>query len=110
VTFDDNGTAVCSAVPLNPSSSADCTVTYAKISGSPHTLVADYSGGANDIASNSNSIEEPVSQATNVVVTASPSPTTYGHGIVLKGSGLPAKATGTVSFVSSGTLLCEASV
>jgi hypothetical protein len=73
-------------------------------------LSATYSGSPNDLAATSNTVSLTVSQATALKVTATPSPANFGQRIVLTGGALSAKATGTVSFSSSSTLLCQATV
>ena len=46
VTFKDNGTTICNAVPLTSTgtttATAPCTVTYATTAGSPHSITASY--------------------------------------------------------------------
>lgn len=110
VSFFDGATTLCNGVALGAENQATCSVTYAKIAGSPHSLTATYSGSTNDLPATSNTVSLTVTQATSLKVTATPSPASYGRTISLSGSGLPAKATGTVSFISSSTLLCQATV
>src|SRR5581483_7991643 len=47
---------------------------------------------------------------TSVTASAAPSSVSYGDAVTLSYSGLPAEATGTVTFTSGGTTLCSVSV
>lgn len=65
IEFADGGQAIstCAAVPLNASATATCTVTYA--APSAHSIVAVYSGDANDATSASSPLSETALGALN---------------------------------------------
>lgn len=124
VTFEDNGTAIVSdwnqtvsgcgtggIVNLVPGSgsvsTATCTVDYLSTSGSPHPITTPYGGDSNYNTASSNTYDETVLEVFTLTAVAVPSTTSVGNPVVLIGQGIPAAATGTVTFTSGGTQLCS---
>ena len=110
VTFKDNGSTICNAVPVTSTgtttTTATCTVTYATTVGSPHPITASYvNTDGNFTGSTSGTLSQVVTSSTlgtSTALTSSPDPSGQGQGVTLtatvtksSGTGTP---TGTVTF------------
>ena len=115
VTFKVNGSVVCTAVALNGSGQATCTVSNLVHAGSPYSVTAFYTGPGD--YSSSDNTGSPLSQvvgagSTSTTLTSLPNPSTYGQSVTFTatvtavgpGVGTPS---GTVTFTADGgTVLC----
>jgi hypothetical protein len=104
VTFTD-GTTVLNTVPLTAAGTATINP---KLAPGTHTIVATYSGDANDNTSASTPLAVPVIQATTATtVTSTPNPSVVLYPVVftakVKGNG--ATPTGTVNFLADGVAM-----
>lgn len=112
VTFKDNGAVITSCVSVHVFFGlATCTVTYQATAGSPHAIVATYSGDAHHSPGTSNTVSETVykAKATNKVTNSTP--TTLGSTIKFSAtvSGPGVTPTGTVTWnvsTPSGVTAC----
>jgi len=106
VTFTAGSTTLCVAVL--PATSC---LTSAALSPAIYAVTATYSGDANHTAASATGAQFTVIKAnTSMTVTVSPSPITVGASVTLSVSGLPAGASGTVTFTSGSTVLCTATL
>jgi hypothetical protein len=117
VTFKDNGTTICNAVPVTSTgtttATAPCTVTYATTAGSPHPITASYvNTDGNFNGSTSGTLSQVVTSSTlgtTSVLTSAPNPSSYGSSVtftdtVSASTGTPG---GTVTFYSCTTNTCS---
>ena len=106
VSFSSGTTTLC--VATLPALSCDSSATLAP---SAYPVTATYSGDADyDGATAGTSFTVTKSSAYTMTASATPSTTTYANAVLLAASGLPANATGTVSFASGTTTLCVATL
>jgi hypothetical protein len=106
VTFSSGTTTICSA-SLPTLSCNTSTV----LGAATYPVTATYSGDANYIgATASTSFSVNKFAGYSMSASAAPSSTPHGNSVALLASGLPAQATGSVSFTSGTTTLCSASV
>ena len=106
VSFKSGATTLCSVILPVVSCSTSST-----LGAGSYPVTADYSGDANYVASSATtSFTLTKSSAYTMTASASPSTTAYGNGVTLSVSGIPAPATGTVSFKSGATTLCSATI
>jgi hypothetical protein len=68
VDFTESGASICSSVSLNTSGIATCTVTYPDPAGSPHRIMALYSGDSNVRPSSSAVLSQVVGKAPTTLV------------------------------------------
>ncbi|MET4705378.1 Ig-like domain repeat protein [Frigoribacterium sp. UYMn621] len=99
------GQTLCAAAPVT-AGVATCVATATGPIGA-QTITATYSGDAT-YAPSSGTTTSTVTQATSTIgVTASPADISYGGASTLTATGMPAGATGAVTFTdASGTVLC----
>ncbi len=107
VTFTSAGDTLCSASVA--SGQASCSTTT--LPAGPYAVTAAYAGDADYLGSSAAASFSITKVATSLSASASPSSTTYDGGVdsTLFASGLPADATGSVTFSAGGTTLCSAS-
>ncbi|MBK9528294.1 MAG: Ig-like domain repeat protein [Acidobacteria bacterium] len=114
VTFVVDGNPLCSNVVVNISGQSTCSTSALSIAGSPHSVVADYSGSVPYLASSGTLTGGQVVNKANTTttVTAAPaSPSVFGQSVTFTatvavtapGAGSP---TGTVTFNIDGILYC----
>ncbi|MGD0195955.1 MAG: Ig-like domain repeat protein [Candidatus Dormibacteria bacterium] len=104
VTFSIGGTTLCTATLPTLS----CTATTAPVG--TDTVTATYSGDSN-FASQVTTTTLTITKATPTFTeAAAPSSIVYGSQDTLSDSGLPAGATGTVTFSSGGSTLCVVTI
>jgi hypothetical protein len=104
VTFSIGGTTLCTATLPTLS----CTATNAPVG--TDTVTASYSGDSN-FASQLTTTTLTITKATPTFTeAAAPTSIVYGSQDTLSDSGLPAGATGTVTFSSGGSTLCVATI
>ncbi len=115
VTFQDNGTTICNAVPVTSTgtttATAQCTVNYATTAGSPHPITASYTDTDGNFTNSNGSVSQVVNSPTIVTtssLTSTPNPSTFGSSVsftdtVSASSGTPA---GSVTFYSCTTSAC----
>ena len=117
VAFADGGQAIagCGAVTLS-AGTATCTTSYPGTAGSPHAIVATYSGDTSFGASTSAPVAETVNRAlTSTALSSTANPSSAGQAVTYTasvtvsepGAGSP---TGTVSFADGGSAIagCQA--
>ena len=101
---DQQGNVLCTSGPLD-GGSASCTT--AALPANDHPVTATYAGDANYLGSTAATEFTITRAATSVAASANPTSTPYGDTVNLSASGLPADATGTVSFTDQdGNALC----
>lgn len=106
VTFTDGDSNTLCTATL-PTTSCKTAV---DLGAAAYTVTASYSGDSSYNAA-TDSTTLTVNQVTPVLTTsASPSSVVYGSTSTLSVSGLPADATGTVTFAAAGTTLCTATL
>ncbi|MSP11330.1 MAG: Ig-like domain repeat protein [Chloroflexi bacterium] len=113
VSFTDNSTAIsgCQNLALNGSGQATCNVSALTISGSPHTIAANYSGapaGPDTLQASSNSINYTVNKATTTItVVGAPNASTYTQKVTFTATVTSAcgNVTGVVFFNDNGTTI-----
>lgn len=101
MTFKDGGVPISSCVNVHVYFGlATCTVAYQTTSGSPHAIVANYSGDTHHGAGTSNTVSETVVKAKPSNKVTNSSPTTLGSTIKFTAtvSGSGATPTGTVTW------------
>lgn len=106
VTFYQGAKVLCAAAAVSDGA-ARCSISYAKATSSPYELTAVYSGDANELGSTSVAISLSVSHATHLNLSVTPSPANYAHRITFHAGGLPAAATGTITFSVGSSELCS---
>jgi len=103
VSFTDNGNAIsgCQNVPLS-GGSATCTTTYASVAGSPHSIVASYSGDT-ELKPSAGTLSQAVTRTPTQVTTSSAGlfATTITVSPKPPGTGTP---TGTVTYTQFNLL------
>ena len=116
VTFKDNGTTICSSVPVistgTTTATSQCAATYATTSGSPHPITASYANSDGNFTNSTASLSQVVngsSTSTTSSLTSAPNPSTHGSAVtftdtVSSGSGTPS---GSVTFYSCTTSACS---
>ncbi|MCU1586169.1 MAG: hypothetical protein JWM49_2725 [Microbacteriaceae bacterium] len=107
VAFTDTttGATLCATAPVT-NGIATCTATTAGPAGS-HTITATYSGDTTYATSTGTTTAVTQSAPSTITVAASPATVKYGTPTTLSAAGLPAGATGTVSFADAGgNILC----
>jgi large repetitive protein len=105
VTFAHAGTTLCVAtIPA-----VSCATSTTLGTGS-YSVDATYSGDSNFAGSSATTSFAVTTAGTALTVGATPSTTTHGNPITLTTGGLPADATGTVTFTSGGSTLCTVNV
>ena len=106
VTFTSGGSTLC--IATLPAMSCQTATTLAPAT---YPVTATYSGDSNYNATTASGATFTVTKAT-IVLTESASPLTivYGMTDTVAASGLPAGATGTVTFTSGSTTLCTATL
>jgi hypothetical protein len=101
MTFTDNGVAIpnCVNVPVF-FDFATCTTAYRSTSGSPHAIIATYSGDPHHGAGTSNTVSETVLRANPTNRVTNSSPTTFGGPLTFTAtlSGPGATPTGAVTW------------
>jgi hypothetical protein len=95
-----------SVAPVNGVAS----ITSSALPSGVSNVTAQYGGSGNYNASSSTPLSQTVKVATTIAVTASPTSSTYGQSVTLRGSVSPSSATGTVQFFQAGSFLGTASV
>ena len=104
VTFTTTGGAVlCTIEDITTTSS--CTVPGGRDTGT-YPVTATYSGDAHYVSSSDNTSFDITKADTNLVASVSDPSVPFGTPTTLSFSGLPAGATGSVTFTSAGTTLC----
>ncbi|MGA3214360.1 MAG: Ig-like domain repeat protein [Acidimicrobiales bacterium] len=108
VSFTSGATTLCSASVLAGATS--CPTATSLGTGS-YSVTASYSGDAS-YSGSSASTSFTITQSSSYSMTASASPasTSFGGTVTLSASGLPADATGSVSFASGTATLCAANL
>jgi len=102
---DQHGNPLCTTGQIR-AGAASCT-TAELPAGSYSPVTATYSGDANYVGSTATADFTVVPAATSLTASAGPTSTTYGNTVTLSASGLPADATGAVSFTDqAGGALC----
>ncbi|BEP12884.1 hypothetical protein acdb102_11950 [Acidothermaceae bacterium B102] len=101
VTFASGGSPLC--VATLPATSCGTSTTLAVGS---YPTTATYSGDGNYVGSTATTSFAVTKIASPVTASVTPATTPYETSTTLKESGLPAAATGTVTFTSGGTTLC----
>jgi hypothetical protein len=104
VTFTIGGTTLCTATLPTLS----CTATNAPVGSD--TVTASYSGDSNFTPQTTTTTLTITKATPTFTEAAAPSSIVYGSQDTLSDSGLPAGATGTVTFASGGTTLCVATI
>ncbi len=102
VTFTKGGTTLC-VVDVTVATSCDTSATLAV---GAYPVLATYSGDVGHSGATATTSFAVGTAATSLVVAANPVSVTYGNGVTLTEAGLPADATGTVTFTSASTPLC----
>ncbi len=106
VTFRSGSTTLC--VATLPATSC---LTSASLSPAIYAVTASYSGDANHSAAVATGAQFTVIKAnTSITVKVAPSEITVGSSVTLSVSGLPAGASGTVTFTTGNTVLCTATL
>jgi large repetitive protein len=106
VAFTSGATALCTATL--PATSCQ---TFSSLNANEYDVTASFSGGGNYDASTATGASFTVTQAsTSFTESRSQAITTYGTANTLSESGLPADATGTVTFSSGAVVLCIATL
>jgi Big-like domain-containing protein len=105
VTFNSNHGTLCKATVS--ATKASCMTGTALIPG-VYNVTAKYAG--NKPAATATASFLITKAIPPMTAKASPVSTTYGHAVTVSVSGLPAKATGSVTFTYSGGTLCKATV
>lgn len=105
VTFSSGSTDLCSATIT--SGLAVCLTPALAVGAYPVT--ASYPGDANYTGSSATT-SFSVKWSTSITASATPASVTSGSGVRLSAAGLPADATGSVTFTSGSTALCAAAV
>jgi Bacterial Ig-like domain (group 3) len=104
VTFTIGATTLCTAtLPA-----VSCSATNAPVG--THTVTASYSGDSTFAAQTTTTTVTIVKATPTFTEAASPPSIPYGTQDTLSASGLPAGATGTVTFSSGGSTLCIATI
>ncbi|MGA8015107.1 MAG: Ig-like domain repeat protein, partial [Candidatus Dormiibacterota bacterium] len=106
VTFTSGATILCS----DAVSSGDASCTTGILQAGTHPVTASFSGDTNYAGSTASTSFTINKAATSLLASAAPTTTTYGNPVTLSTSGLPAGATGTVTFTSGSTTLCSDAV
>ncbi len=102
VTYKSGGSTLC--VAALPATSCS---TSAALTPGPYPVTATYSGDSNYTGTTASGASFTVTRATTAMSeTASPASIGYGSQDTLSVTGLPAGATGIVTFASGGTTLC----
>ncbi|MDN4616295.1 Ig-like domain repeat protein [Leifsonia sp. F6_8S_P_1B] len=110
VTFTDDttGAELCTA-PVNAAGVASCTAPAAGQVGA-HTVLTSYTGDADHEAvtgaDRAASALDITKVSTTVAIAIVPAEAAYGTAATLSATGLPADATGTLTFTSGGDTLC----
>lgn len=109
VTFKDSVTnaTLCTATVVG--GEASCTATAPAPAGA-HTVTADYSGDTLNAPSTTTAVFTVTKAATAITVSALPASGVYGSHPTYQVTGLPAQATGTVTFTIDGTTACTATL
>jgi hypothetical protein len=106
VTFTSGGATLCTATL--PAISCQ---TLSTLGAGTYPVTATYSGDANDNGTNANGASFTVTAAdVSFSETAAPSSVAYGTSDTLSTTGLPADATGIVTFTSGAATLCTATL
>ncbi|MDQ1675248.1 MAG: hypothetical protein QOC93_392 [Actinomycetota bacterium] len=106
VTFTSGGTTLCAATLPTTS----CT-TSAVLAAGTYPVTATYSGDANHRGTDGTTTFTVTKRGSSALAAAAtPASTSYGVADTLSFTGLPADATGTVTFVSGGRALCAATL
>ncbi|MDX6243676.1 MAG: large repetitive protein, partial [Frankiales bacterium] len=106
VTFKTGSTTLCS---VNLTSGTSC-LTSASLDPASYPVTATYSGDGHFLAASDTTSFTVTAQATVLSVSATPATVTYGTAVTLAESGLPAGATGTVTFDWGGSATCTVTV
>ena len=106
VTFTSGSTTLC--VATLPATSC---LTSAALSPATYAVTASYSGDGDHSATGATGAQFIVVKAnTSMTLKVAPSEVTVGASVTLSVSGLPAGASGTVTFTSGSTVLCTATL
>jgi len=106
IQFQDNGLDIGSPPTLNAYGQA--TFTDSVLAVGAHTITEVYSGDANFIGSNSNSITETITQVpTATVLTSSPNPSGANQSVTFTATVSPVPDGGTIQFEDNGNNLAE---
>ena len=103
ITFASGGTTLCSVDVVTDTS---CT-TSATLDPAHYAVTATYSGDANHAGSTAPTAFDIAKATPTIVAAAAPSSVVYGTATTLSASGLPADATGTLTFKTGSTTLCS---
>jgi hypothetical protein len=106
VTFTSGGTTLC--VATLPATSCE---TSASLGLGTYDVTATYSGDPNDSGTTATGASFTITTAdVSITEAASPATIVYGAQDTLSVAGLPADATGTITFTSGGVTLCTATL
>ncbi len=106
VTFTSGSTALCTATL----STTSC-LTPPTLDPATYPVTATYSGDVDNGAATATGAAFTVIKAdTTITVVVSPAQTTSGSSVTVSAPGLPAGATGTITFTSGGVVLCTATL
>ncbi|MDX6229744.1 MAG: large repetitive protein, partial [Frankiales bacterium] len=103
VTFVSGGVTLCA---LNVATDSSCT-TSGTLDPAHYAVTATYSGDANHAGSTDTTAFDILKAATTITAAASPTSVVYGTATTLSASGLPADATGVLTFKTGSTTLCS---
>ena len=102
ITFRD-GSTILNTVALSGGSAA---LSISSLITGPHSLTATYVGNANDASSVSVTLTQQINQiVSNIGLTSSLNPSTFGTSVALTARVSPSTATGTVAFLDGTTKL-----
>ena len=103
VTFNDSGTAICSAIALTGSGNtrtAACTTSA--LAAGVHSMTATYGGDAGNATSTSSSLSQTVNTPTTTALASSLNPSTSGASVTFTATVSGNGPTGNVAFTSNG--------
>ncbi len=101
------GSTLCGPATVS-GGAASCSTSV--LDAATYPVTATYSGDGNFLGSTATASFTIVPAATSLSATASPSSVASGDTVTLSATGLPAGATGTVTFSSAGSTLCSSTV
>ena len=112
VTFEDGGVPLSNGtIPLNSGGTATFTISSLSVTGSPHTISAEYGGDANFSGSSGilSGGQTVYQAATTTTVTSSVNPSLFGQSVTFTATVTPLSGTfdngGTVTFYDDGSTL-----
>ncbi|WP_144762337.1 S-layer family protein [Curtobacterium sp. 9128] len=97
VTFSEGSTVLCANVAVQ---NGTATCAYVPTSKGDHTITVTYNGDATHAGSTATQVVSASARSTSFSVQASPAQVEYGSPATVTATGLPAGATGTVTFTS----------